>query len=192
MRPLKNKSGARGFSLMELLTVMAIISILALILFPAMMSYLPDQRVKSDAKRMESFMQKARLKAATLQKPIRVVLNCAMSDRPCQLEMQTAIYSGSTVSGWNTDGAERYAFNSHVLARIDPRITNNPQGGVTPTNVYWAIYMPDSRVYSAPRPFNVFIYYKDMPTPIKGYLLTVSNDSGRVLSKRDQITTPLP
>jgi Tfp pilus assembly protein FimT len=177
---------------MELLTVMGIIAILALIAFPVMSRLVPSQRVSSDAKRVDAFMQKARLRAATAQKPIRVVLNCAAS--PCWIELQTALYTGNAVTGWGTGSGDRHVFNNQV--RVFTSTTSADFDGATkaPAGVRYAIFMPDSRVFSDPRPFDVFFYYSSPATvnPKEGFRLSVSNDSGRVSTKREAINVPTP
>ncbi|MDR2354530.1 MAG: prepilin-type N-terminal cleavage/methylation domain-containing protein [Deltaproteobacteria bacterium] len=181
----KNKS---GFSLIELLIVIGIIAVLSLIAFPVLSRIIPGQRTANDAQRVEAYMQKARLRAATSSKPIRVVLNCSAS--PCWIEIQSAIYAGGTVTGWKADIGDHYTFSRDVKFMNSQASSSYDGANRAPSGVGYAIFMPDSRVYSDPRPFDIFIYYISSNNPKAGYQVSLSNDSGRVNSKRASLTTP--
>ncbi|MDR2349376.1 MAG: prepilin-type N-terminal cleavage/methylation domain-containing protein [Deltaproteobacteria bacterium] len=193
-----NTNGARvpkspGFSMLELLTVIAIIGILAAIIFPTMSRLIPDRQLSNDARRVDALFQKARLRAATTQKPIRAVINCASASTPCVMELQAALYTNSAVSSWQTDPGERHVFNSNN--RVSVYRTNPGRDGSdpVPTGVTYAIFMPDSRVYSDPKPYEIFIHMKSADLAgATGYLLTLSNDSGRVSSKKETSAVPVP
>jgi Tfp pilus assembly protein FimT len=173
---------------MELLTVIAIIGILAAISFPALSRMVPNQKLSSDAKSVDAILQKARLRAATSQKPIRVVLNCSAS--PCWIELQAATYLNSSVSGWNSVENERYVFNSSTSVSNSSTTYAFDGASAAPAGVRYAIFMPDSRVYSDPKPFDVFLYLGSASgvNPKNGWRITLSSDSGRVNSKKESLT----
>jgi Tfp pilus assembly protein FimT len=174
---------------MELIVVISIVGILAMVSYPLMNRLLPNQRVSGEAKKVESFMQRARSKASNLQKPIRVVVNCTAN--PCWIESQRARYNEKVVDGWDSEGDRRYFNTSVAVTNSRPLIPSAPplafDGSATFPGIHYAIYMPDGRVYSDPRPFDIFLYDRNLDpltNPTDGWRVTVSNDSGRINSKR--------
>ncbi|MDR2613050.1 MAG: prepilin-type N-terminal cleavage/methylation domain-containing protein [Deltaproteobacteria bacterium] len=189
-----------GFTLIELLVVIGIVGILALIAYPTLSRILPNQYVSSEAKMVDGFIQKARIKAATAQRPVRVVLKCPVSDssgEACWIKLQAAKYSDNAgnwvVTGWQDDGPRR-EFNDAVRLtnfRQTPCNTSDCYDGATaaPPGVRYAIFMPNGRIYSDPKPFDVFFYHRssgDLTKP--GWRLRVGADSGRVNTERAELT----
>jgi hypothetical protein len=175
---------------LELLTIVAIIGILAMIVYPNMSRLIPERRISSEARIIEGYLQKARVKASNVQRPIRVVINCNAT--PCWVESQRAVYEGSEVDHWVAEGDKR--FINSMVAFMNASGGFGYDGEALPSDwkVFFAIYMPDSRVYSNPRPFELFLYNSEMKAdvnPKDGWNLSVSNDSGRVLLKRDSRNT---
>ncbi|MDR1036122.1 MAG: prepilin-type N-terminal cleavage/methylation domain-containing protein [Deltaproteobacteria bacterium] len=176
-----------GFTLIELLVVVAIVGILSLIVYPAVSRMVPNQKISSEAKQVDAVMQKARLRAATAQKPIRVVLNC--SSQPCWVEIQAAVYTVASVTSWATEPGSRHVFSDGVTVRHWSATTVGDGSSRAPSGVSYAIFMPDSRVYSDPRPFDVFFYHQGSTEPQKpGWRLSVGTDSGRVNTSRETLT----
>jgi prepilin-type N-terminal cleavage/methylation domain-containing protein len=175
------RNQSRGFTLVELLAVIAIVGILALITFPALARFVPNQRVSGEAKQVDAIMQRARLRAATSQKPVRVVVNC--SGIPCWAEIQLARYTFGAVSGWEQEPGTRHPFSDDVTAvrRATGGAYSYDGATAAPNGVFYAIFMPDSRVFSDPRPFDVFFYHRATTTLMKqGWRLSLGPDSGRV------------
>jgi Tfp pilus assembly protein FimT len=159
------------------------------IAFPALSRFVPNQKVSSEAKAVDSYLQKARLRAANSQKPIRVVINCAVN--PCWVELQTAVYTGSAVTSWQSESSDRHYFDRAVTGANSLASYAFDGATAAPAGVRYAIFMPDSRVYSDPKPFDIFFYHTSSSLPSKeGWRLSLSNDSGRVNTKRETLTIP--
>lgn len=68
--------GARGFSLIELALVVAVISIVAAIAIPTILGMLTNMRVNAQARLVERELQTARLRAVGTNRAIRIRFNC--------------------------------------------------------------------------------------------------------------------
>ncbi|MDR1315209.1 MAG: prepilin-type N-terminal cleavage/methylation domain-containing protein [Deltaproteobacteria bacterium] len=181
------RKAPRGFTLIELLVVIAIVGILSLICYPAISRLVPNQRVSSEAKQVDAVMQKARLRAATAQRPVRVVLNCSAS--PCWVELQAAVYTLASVTSWAAEPGSRHFFAEGVAIANWSADYEFDGASAAPLGVRYAIFMPDSRVFSDPRPFDLFFYHGTQTEPDKnGWRLTVGSDSGRVNTRRETLT----
>jgi len=71
------KRSERGFSLSELLVVVAILGLIALISVPALMQLMPQYRIRSAASELAAGMRFIRQKAMTTRVPWKVVLDPA-------------------------------------------------------------------------------------------------------------------
>ncbi len=176
----------RGFTFMEVMVVVAVIGILAMMAVPAIMSLAPYQRARGEAQHAAVIMQQARLKAANTQKPMRVVVNCAKhvaTGEPCVLLLQSAIYDLGQVSGWTDIAGTRHEVHPKVdvLPIEDPGAPGAHDGDAKLADVYWTIFMPSSRVFSDPRPSNLFFGATEFKTntPWRGWILSVNSASGR-------------
>jgi len=71
----RNKFLSDGFTLNELITVIAVIGILSSIAIPAILSWLPDIRLKAAARILYSDMQEARLQAVRQNKDWAIIFD---------------------------------------------------------------------------------------------------------------------
>jgi prepilin-type N-terminal cleavage/methylation domain-containing protein len=83
MSPLRSIRKDRGFSLVELMVVMAILAALSLIAVPWFVKISQRQELKSAAFEIQTTLLAARMKAVKLNQPVTVVIN---STAPVQLE----------------------------------------------------------------------------------------------------------
>lgn len=186
MHGKNSPSGRQGFSMIELMVVVAVIAILAMMAGPALMTLVPYQRARTEARHAATIMQQARLKAANTQRPVRVVLDCSRNDEPCTFITQTAIYHLGAVTGWDQVGSTRHEMHRRVEVELvyaaeDDEGNTIGDGGTTREGLYWAIFMPSSRVFSTPRPFTLYFMAEEFATREyrPGWLLSVHASSGR-------------
>jgi type II secretory pathway pseudopilin PulG len=186
----------------EMLVVIAVVAILALMAVPALTRLVPVQRVRSESQSVATFMRQARLTAANTQKPVRVTLFCpaarAAGAPPCRLFMQTASYDFSVPGGlvnWRPEQPPGHEMARQVFperARVSgsntPLYTYTDDGGGTgtPSGMFWAIFMPNGRVFSNPRPFALNFHADDLGgrDGPNWWLLEVDNGTGRAALTR--------
>ncbi len=119
--------GARsGFTLLEMMVVVAILAILAMMAVPAYLRMLPYMEVKADARAVSVTFQRARMTAANSQKPTRVLLDCTAATRkpvnghptePCRLQTQLAVYnSQGAIKEWKTVDSGQIKLHLRVSA----------------------------------------------------------------------------
>ncbi|MDR2300522.1 MAG: prepilin-type N-terminal cleavage/methylation domain-containing protein [Deltaproteobacteria bacterium] len=178
----------RGFSLIEIVIVIAITAIIIGIAVPSIGYYLKSSRIRTEARYLESIFQRGRMMAVVNQKPVRVVLDCVNSPATsCKIRLEVAKYTGAGVDSWETAHAYSRTLNDNVGV-IKTEASAPFDGAAVVSNLYWAIFMPDSHVYSNPRPFSVFFHYlSDSSERQAGWRVSLSAESGRVDTRRDEV-----
>jgi len=101
---------AKGFTLTELMMVVAVIAILGAITTPLLLSQLPDYRLKGTARAISSTLQYAKMSAASTGKEYRVQFLLDTSPQRYQLQ-QGNLFNGSDT--WS---------NIRVFQEIPPQV----------------------------------------------------------------------
>lgn len=168
------------------MVVVIVIAVLAMMAVPLTMSVRPYVQVRMEAQNAAAIMRQARLKAASTQRPTRVVLDCRNhagdAGKPCVFTMQAAAYIEGTLASWDKvtiAGMEgRHNMNPSVAARA----TN----GDADASIFWVIFMPSSRVFASPTPYELeFVPEKFKAGQTQGvWKLSVNNSSGRTTLTR--------
>jgi len=76
-----------GFSLVELIVVMAVLATLAGMAVPLYRDLAENSRLNSDARNVERQLQAARLKAVTVNRALRVAMNCPVAGQYRMVEV---------------------------------------------------------------------------------------------------------
>jgi prepilin-type N-terminal cleavage/methylation domain-containing protein len=189
----KPKGLKAGFTILEILVTLGILAIILAIAYPVFNRYLPSARSRAAARELDSVMQKARLRAAINQRPVRVVINCERIptvSKSCRVIFQTAVYTGTAVTSWVDSPSDLRVLHEKIeFVNGLPGNTFPPDGDKSYPNIYWAIFMPNSQVFSDPRPFDVFLYYSGRSGPdTPGWRIVLNNVSGRVNTERASMT----
>lgn len=87
-------SKAKGFTLTELMVVVAVIAVMGAIATPLLLSQLPDYRLKGTARAISSTLQYAKMSAASTGKEYKVQFILDTSPQRYQLQ-QGNLFSGS-------------------------------------------------------------------------------------------------
>ncbi|MBW1855440.1 MAG: GspH/FimT family protein [Deltaproteobacteria bacterium] len=118
MRPKKNES---GFSVVELLTTIAIIAILAAIAIPAFSGWIPRYRLKMAARDLYSNMQLAKLTAVRQNQDCSITFSTSPDNYAVSLINKTVVL-GDYGSGVKFDDP------THSLTFATSPLTFNPRG----------------------------------------------------------------
>ena len=127
----QRRSSERGVSLTELLTVVAIIGVIALITVPAMMQLMPQYRIRSAASDAGAGVRMIRQKAITTRVPWKISFD-ANNDRYKYSQLSGANAARTTAANWlnmGRDGRPTVGNGEHWIrgSSIDLRTaTTNP------------------------------------------------------------------
>ncbi|MDR2386316.1 MAG: hypothetical protein LBE80_01860 [Deltaproteobacteria bacterium] len=184
----------KGFTVLELIVVVVMVIIVGAMVYGNMNSYLSDSRLRGEAKRLEEFLWRAKLLADESKRPVRVVLDCSQAKRSeCYLSLQSGLVDKSTVTGWTTLQDGFHLFHEKVKATLLASLDKGQDGDKRIKDLYYGIFMPDQKVYSDPKPFEIFLFYSknqndSKKVPTNGYRISISRDNGRIsLVKESQV-----
>jgi hypothetical protein len=171
---------------MELLTIIVIIAILIAISYPLLSSHKPELLAKAGARQIGALFQKARIRSANLNRPIRVVINCSKPSQKdqCFMDLQSAVVKETEVSDWERMPGDHELLDQNLLVvKKDPNALKD--GQLSFKDIFWVIFMPTGRVFSDPNPLDLFLYHKNQKKELKnGWSLTVDKETGRVGQNR--------
>ncbi|MDR2301605.1 MAG: prepilin-type N-terminal cleavage/methylation domain-containing protein [Deltaproteobacteria bacterium] len=194
------KGSKKGFTVLELVAVLVIALIAFGVAYPGLGSYLKDSRLRSEAKRTEEFFWRAKRLAQESKNPVRVVLDCSKAKaKTCGLSLQTALVDKAAVVGWALAKDGYHPFHENVNCALIASLDKGQDGDKRIKGVHYGIFMPDQRVYSDPRPFEIFLFYSKNPGPgqgpgpgpgqskglAAGYRISIDNDNGRISSAKE-------
>ncbi len=100
MRKTNNQS---GFTLIEILMVIAIIGVLAAIAVPAFLSWIPNMQLKADARDLQGAIMKAKGEAAKRNRTVTITFGIPLSLSPYQRPpfAYTVYYDADSNSSFN-------------------------------------------------------------------------------------------
>lgn len=165
----------RGFTMIEMLMVVAILAIIAAMAIPSYMNYLRNYRVRNDANNIVGLTTIARMRAgANLS---RAAVSCSSSI--CQI--YTLQYTPSAVctplANWNLE-PQQYTLSSTVQFGIPATATSGVMGQATtaPTQVY-------SGSGQTSLPYTIYFNSRGWPidcngNPISNYALYLQDQPG--------------
>ncbi|MDR1576633.1 MAG: prepilin-type N-terminal cleavage/methylation domain-containing protein [Deltaproteobacteria bacterium] len=171
-----------GFTLMEMIVVIAVVAILVVISYPLLKASKPEYEARGAARQLEGMLQKAKLMAANHQRPIRIVINCLRPSGAdnCYVDLQEGVYTEDVVSGWEIRPEERLKLIPEI--RLVKTVANALYDGqVSVPNIFWVIFMPANNIFSDPRGFELFLYHQYQGQAEKnGWRLAINNVSGKI------------
>lgn len=119
---LRNVCDARGFSLIELLFVVAIVVILSAIALPSFLNSSRPFRLRNDANGLVNLVTMARMRAATTFSRVR--LNCTTSPAPATCKLESMQYTSTPATGvWVFEPGQTY-LSAGVSFGFPPSMTS--------------------------------------------------------------------
>ena len=161
MSPLRSRRKDRGFSLVELMVVLAIMGALSLIAVPWFVKIAQRQQLKSAAFEIQTTLMAARMKAVKLNQPVTVAINSTAA--PVQL--QTIEPPPPAPTPTRAPGLMTLPANAAILAATpkvaggvitfsgDGRVNMAPTPAATPGNWFYVLQGP----VGAPTPHQITI-----------------------------------
>lgn len=171
---------ASGFSLIEMLVVIAFIAILAFMVSPAMGSLVPKYHLRSSAKSVNALMQQARMNAANTGRPTRAVVDCRDhindSSKPCRTTLYAAVFK-------DTGELDSWAILPGGRNDIPVSVYIAPLAGATKVassadHLYWTVFMPAGHVKASHSPVGM-VFSSSASGSSGTWNLAISQSSGR-------------
>lgn len=180
-----------GLTVMEMLIVMAVMALAAAASIPYMYATLPPAEVRSAATNTASLFQFARLKAASAQKPVRAVVDCAAHvtgppTNPCTMRAEIAVFS---TTGAFKEWRALPELSRNIPWQVAISSASSASIGGTPANTYWVVYYPSSAAAVSHDPFVLDLNSERTghPNTLHKWNVSVSKLTGRVVFKEELI-----
>ena len=109
---MKNASKNQGFSLIELIVVVAIMAVLVVILAPALLTYNERSRAERDNSAMDEVVNAVQLALADAQIYDEVVAFSTVDNISCYVDTDSEANYTRIVTKSNPDGVDQYTFDS--------------------------------------------------------------------------------
>jgi len=158
----KMRSGlSAGFTLIELLVIIIIFAVMAGMAAPALMTIVPTYQLHGATEAISGAFYTAKMTAATIQKPVRVVVDCQRTNEGCRSavylpvfdeEGKLVAFSPPTTTPWVVMSGTARILADRVTVAIKPMVAPDPPVTVfpgNPVNLYWAVFFPSGRVLAS-------------------------------------------
>jgi hypothetical protein len=170
---------------LEAVICLTLMAIIALVIFPAFVSFRLESRLKSDVLSLDRTFRQARNMAATNVEPVRVVVDCSRRFLDgCATSIQTPILDRHRVVGWGSHSGPRMRLDVRAQV-VKAKEASGHDGLLTRPDVCWAVFMPDGQVLSDPNPFVILI--RDMESAagaVAPWRLAIDRETGAIATGR--------
>ena len=189
---LMNKQASRseaGYSLAELLTVVAIVGVMSLVTIPSFIGYFNSNKVKSAMRAFTSDLRTARAMAITQSREVKVTFTTGANQRAYDLYLGDRAFGTVPAAGWTplTGAGSTPPKPTKNLDNVVYFPADNPpttlQTFITSAPAAEIIFFPDGHVRLPTNAASGTItIMTDMNVPKPSYAITIS-PSGRVLAQ---------
>lgn len=184
-----NKPSTRfeaGYSIAELLTVVAIVGVLSLVTVPSFIGYFNSNKVKTAMRAFTSDLRTARATAISQGREVKLSFNTGAGQRDYTLSLGNTGFNATTwtpLTGPGSNPPKPAKSLDSVVYFPTHNAATSPQTFITSGTTAEVIFGPDGHAKLPPNTASGTITIKtDMKVPQPSYAITIS-PSGRVLAQ---------